>query len=256
MTLITRRAFAAASVALGILQTGNLARASDALNALKVMTEDYPPFNYSEDGELRGLSVDIMVELLRRAGASHVRTDIELLPWARGYNLTLDRPGHALFSTTRTEDREKLFKWVGPFVPTVVGLTARKDRKLSINSQKDFETIRIGVVKDDVGHLLLRAAGVSDDQLDIVLYNDQNYKKLAAGRIDAMAYETSVTKWGLMSIGEAIGDYEVVHELKRADLYLALHKETADDIVETLQSSFDSMIADGTHELIVSRYLI
>jgi len=256
MTLITRRAFAVASMALGILQTGNLARASEAINALKVMTEDYPPFNYSEDGELRGLSVDIMVELLKRAGTTHVRTDIELLPWARGYNLTLDRPGHALFSTTRTEDRENLFKWVGPFVPTVVGLTARKDRKLSIASPKDFETIRIGVVKDDVGHLLLRAAGVSDDQLDIVLYNDQNYKKLAAGRIDAMAYETSVTKWGLMSIGQSIGDYEVVHELKRADLYLALHRETSDNIVETLQSSFDSMIADGTHEQIVSNYLI
>lgn len=252
---VTRRTFIASSLASATLLSSRYGHADEALNSLKVMTEDYPPFNYHKDGELKGLSVEIVSELLKRAGTTHKRSDIELLPWARGYNLTLDRPGHALFSTTRTEDRENLFKWVGPFVPTIIGLIARKDRNLTIGSEQDFSKIRIGVVKDDVGHLLLRSAGVADKDLDIVLFNDQNYKKLAAGRIDAMAYETSVMKWGLHSVGESLSEYEVIHELKRSDLYLALNKETPDSQVETLQRSFDSLVADGTHAEIVARYL-
>lgn len=244
------------SAALATLHSARISRADDPLNSLKFMTEDYPPFNYEQDSELRGISVDIVEEILKRAGSSHKRSDIELLPWARGYNLTLDRPGHALFSTTRTEEREDLFKWVGPFVPTVIGVTARKDRNLSIKSVSDIEKLRIGVVKDDVGHLLLRAAGVPDEKLDIVLFNEQNYKKLAAGRIDAMAYETNVTKWGLRSIGQNLTEYEVVYELKRGDLYLALHKDTPDSVVDRLQESFDSLVADGTRERIIARHLV
>ncbi len=114
--------------------------------------------------------------------------------------------------------------------------------------------MNIGVVKDDVGHLLLKSAGLTDDKLDIVLYNEQNYKKLAAGRIDAFAYETNVTKFGLVSIGESLSDYEVIHVLKRGDLYLALNKNTADDVVTTLQKSFDELVADGTHQRILSNY--
>ncbi len=254
MAFLTRRSFLASSAAAASFASAWPVLAADKLASLKIMTEDYPPFNYQQDGELRGLSVDLMLEMLKRAGASHAKSDIELLPWARGYNLTLNRDCHALFSTTRTEDREELFKWVGPFVPTIVGLTAKKSSRLKIKSAEELHKMRIGVVKDDVGHLLLKAAGLTDDKLDIVLYNDQNYKKLAAGRIDAVAYETNVTKFGLVSIGESLADYEVIHVLKRGDLYLALNKKTEDDIVRTLQAGFDSLVADGTYDRILASY--
>jgi polar amino acid transport system substrate-binding protein len=32
----------------------------------KIMTEEYPPFNYTEDGKLTGLASDVMVEMTRR----------------------------------------------------------------------------------------------------------------------------------------------------------------------------------------------
>ncbi len=254
MAFLTRRSFLASSAAAASFASSWQAFAGEELAALKIMTEDYPPFNYQENGELRGLSVDLMLELLKRAGTGHSRSDIELLPWARGYNLTLNRNCHALFSTTRTEDREKLFKWVGPFVPTIVGLTAKKSSRLSVKSVSELRDMNIGVVKDDVGHLLLKAAGMTDDELDIVLYNDQNYKKLAAGRIDAVAYETNVTKFGLVSIGESPADYEVIHVLKRGDLYLALNRQTKDEVVQTLQTSFDGLVKDGTYDRILASY--
>lgn len=253
MVSVTKRSFLIGAAAIAV--SPGTAHADPRLDSLKVMTEDYPPYNYEEDGVLRGISVDIVVEMLKRAGATIGRSDIELLPWARGYNLTLNRADHALFSTTRTAEREALFKWVGPFVTTVIGLTARKDRHLSVRSLEDLRDLRIGVVKDDIGHLLLKSAGIPEDQLDVVLYNDQNYRKLAAGRVDAISYETSVARWGLASIGEDLSQYEVIYKLTRGDLYLALNPQISDDLIDLLQQAFDSMVSDGTREHIRSRYL-
>lgn len=252
---LSRRLFVGAIVASPAIALGRAADAFSPLSNLKLMTEDYPPFNYAMNGELRGISVDIMVELFKRTNCGLVRNDIELLPWARGYNLTLKKNGFALFSTTRTEARENLFKWVGPFAKTVIGLTARKDKHLTVNGTGDLRKLQIGVVKDDIGHQLLNQAKIADEQLDVVLTNDLNYKKLISGRIDAFAYETSVARWGLKSLGENTADYELIHELKRGELYLALNPQISDDAVAELQSAFDQMIEDGTHRQILDRYL-
>jgi len=255
MSKISRRIFVGGMAAATTSLIHPFANASELISQIKFMTEEYPPFNYSANGELRGIAADIMVEILKRTDTGLGRGDIEMLPWARGYNLTLKKKNHALFSTTLTDERRDLFKWVGPFAPTVVGLTARKDRKLTITDPSDMSKLRIGVVKDDVGHLLLIAAGVPASQLDVVLSNDLNYKKLISGRIDAISYGAAVTKWGLKSMGENLADYEIVHELKRGSVYLALNPQIPDSVVDKLQASFDGMVKDGTHQTILARYL-
>ena len=252
---ISRRLFLGGIAATIALVSRNSVFASNAVSRIKFMTEDYPPFNYTKDGKLQGISVDILVELFKRTATELTRDNIELLSWARGYNLTLNRENHALFSTTRTAERENLFKWVGPFATHTVGLTARKESGIKVNSNEDLQNLRIGVVKDDVGHLLLRAAGVPDEKLDIVLTNESNYKKLIAGRVDVISYAREVTNWGLINLGENILDYEFVYELHRGDLYLALNTQIDDAIVRELQSAFDSMVADGTHERILTKHL-
>ncbi|WP_196220693.1 transporter substrate-binding domain-containing protein [Roseibium hamelinense] len=251
---MTRRSLLAGMAALSSMPLVLSSRADADPAGLNVMTEEYPPFNFTQAGELKGVSVDIVEEMFARAGTGHTRADIAVLPWARGYNLTLQRPGHALFSTTRTADRETLFKWVGPFVPTVVGLTAKKSRELNIKTVQDLHPLRIGVVKDDVGQLLLRARGVPEERIEAVLSNDQNFRKLISGRVDAISYETTVTRWGLEDSGVPVEDYETIFELDRGHLYLALHHETPDAIVSQLQSAFDDMVSDGTHGRILAQY--
>lgn len=255
MNNISRRVFLGGVAATALISQRLKAFAASGITKLKFMTEEYPPFNYRENGQLKGISVEIMSEIFRRTDAGFTTENIELLPWARGYNLTLNKKNYALFSTTRTEERESLFKWVGPFAANTIGLIARKDRGLKVESIEDLKALNIGVVKDDVGHLLLRAEGFSDDKLDIVLSNESNYKKLIAGRLDAISYASEVAKWGLMNLGENMQDYEIIYELKRGDLYLALNLETDEAIVSELQTAFDSMMADGTHRSILSAHL-
>jgi hypothetical protein len=73
--------------------------------SLRLVTEDYAPYAWKSDsGELRGVSTDIVRELLQRAQVP-VPTP-ELLPWARAYSIALHTPRACLFSTVRNLDRE------------------------------------------------------------------------------------------------------------------------------------------------------
>nr|WP_321446036.1 transporter substrate-binding domain-containing protein [uncultured Cohaesibacter sp.] len=230
------------------------AHADSPVDRLSIMTEDYPPFNYGNGDRLEGICTEIMVEMLSRAGSNLNVKDIRLFPWTRAYKLVLSEKNHALFSTTRTPSRERLFKWVGPFVPTVVGVIAKKSRKLKIQSLSDLVALRIGAVKDDIGHLLLHEINMPTSRIEPVLLNGQNYKKLIADRLDAIAYEASVTMYQLHEMGEKISDYEVIYELQRSELYLVLSTDTPDEIVRILQAQLDAMKKDGSHAAILKKY--
>ena len=54
--------------------------AAETLPKFKIMTEDWVPYQFYEGTELRGISVDLMVEMLERTGSSQTRNDIKLLP--------------------------------------------------------------------------------------------------------------------------------------------------------------------------------
>ncbi|TLP46191.1 ABC transporter substrate-binding protein [Cohaesibacter sp. CAU 1516] len=242
---------AALSVMLAALMP---ASADSPVDRLSIMTEDYPPFNFSKDNRLQGVSTEIMAEMLKRVDSKLGVADIRLLPWTRAYKLVQSEEDQALFSTTRTPSREYLFKWVGPFVPTVVGVIAKKERHLKIQSLSDLVTLRIGAVRDDIGHLLLQEINMPRSRIEPVLLNGQNYKKLIANRLDAIAYETSVSMYQLAEMGQKPSDYEVIYELQRSALYLALSIKTPDAIVRTLQDQLDAMKKDGTHAAILKKY--
>ena len=77
------------------------------IESMDWMTEQYPPFNYrdEEDGQLKGITVDILMEMFRKAGVGTTRDQLRILPWVRAYKALLEKPSRALFSTTYTVQR-------------------------------------------------------------------------------------------------------------------------------------------------------
>ncbi len=235
------------------LVSGSAAAAS--VNDIVFMTEQYPPYNFEEDNKLKGIAVDTLALMLQRAGSKQTREDIKLLPWARGYKRLLSKPNTCLFSTTRTEEREHLFKWVGPIAPESVGLIARKDRNIKIGSVEDIEKHNIGTIRDDVAEQYLISAGISVDDMERVPKTMQNIKKLNRGRIDLWAYDENVAMWELKANGFNPADYESVYVLGRKNQYLACHKGTSDSVIQKLQAALDTLKADGEYEKILDRYV-
>lgn len=216
----------------------------------KIMTEEYPPFNYTEGGKLTGLATEVVLQLAKKLGHPE---DIEMLPWARAYGLIQQNDGQILYSMTRTEEREKMFKWVGPVASNKWVFFAKKGSGITIGALADAKKVeKIGTYKDDAAESFLKTEGFAN--LDSVLNDEQNVPKLMAGRI---------TLW---IVGELQGIYkakakgvadqlEKVFDVKDTQLYIAFSKNTPDAEVAKWQAALDAMKADGSYDALIKKYM-
>ena len=231
---------------------------AQSVDEISFMTENYPPYNYEENGKLQGISVDLLVLILRKRKSKQSLENIHLKPWARGYHELLYKKNTCLFVTTRTEKRENLFKWVGPISSTTISIIARKDRNVKIDSEKDIAKYKIGVVRKDIGEQLMINAGIPLKKLDRIggiNVTIQSIRKLNIGRIDAWSYEENVAKWEIKANGFNPNDYEIVYKLKEGKLYYAFHKDTSNSLIQKLQNTLDILKKEGTYQKVLDKYL-
>ncbi|PKG39019.1 substrate-binding periplasmic protein [Psychromonas sp. Urea-02u-13] len=231
---------------------------SHPFDKIKCLTENYPPYNFFQDGRLQGIAVDLLDVMLKKIKADTDVQEIEVMPWARAYHDVLYNSDTCIFSTTRTEKREKLFKWVGPIASTTIALIAKKNSNIYINSARDLSNYRIGVVREDIGEQLLLAAGMQLKDLKRlggVHATRRSINKLNFDRIDAWAYEKNVALWEIKKNGFNSDDYLVVYKLFDGNLYYAFNIETPDELILELQTAFDEIKEEGIHQKIMDKYL-
>ena len=225
---------------------------SPAAEQLTILTENLPPLNYVENGELVGSSVEIVEEIQKRTGSLE---PIQVYPWARAYKMALEEENIVLFGMTYTDDRSQLFKWVGPLATKRDILLARRDAPFSITSLEDAKKVeRIGTLRDDVRGKLLEKMGFTN--LEPVSDEQKNAQKLALGRIDLWAYKKPGFRT-VCKLAEVDPELfvEVAH-LKESELKIAFSKKTSDAIVSRWQKAFADMVQDGTVQRILDQWNI
>lgn len=218
-------------------------RAAERLSELTLMTEEYPPFNFTREGKLQGLAVDLLVAAAAQSGSSIKAANIRVFPWTRAYTLTLHGKDSMLFSTTRTAERESLFHWVGPISPIRLVLIAPRSRDIRIENTAQLEGYRIGVVRDDIGEVTLTSMGL-EHRLQSNASTDLLLKMMERGRIDLWAYEETVARWLIKEAGLSFDDFEVVYVLKEAELYFAFSRDVPEAVRRTLQQAVNQVKAE------------
>lgn len=219
--------------------------------SFRILTEEFPPYNFTEDGKIKGISSEIVREILNKVDHPD---NIEVMPWSKGYSLVQKEDNIILFSTTRSPIREKLFKWVGPLVPNNTVFFARKGSGFSISSMDDARKVKaIGVYKDDFGELLLKKKGFTN--LESVVDNRLNIKKLVDGKIDLWLINELTGKH--MAMQASLADkIEKVYEVQRDYMYMAFSKNTSDSVITKWQAILDGLKADGTFAQIFSNWIM
>jgi len=216
-----------------------------------ILTEEFPPYNYQKDGKIHGISTEITREILKRLEQPD---NIQIKPWAEAYNETLNNDNTILFSTTRTAAREEQFKWVGPLVPNNTAFFAKKAAAISINNLDDAKKLHsIGVYKKDFGGLLLNSKGFKN--LDSVIDNRENIVKLMNGQIDLWIINEITGKHMLKDAG-LLDQIEKVFDVQKDYMYLAFHKNTADEVIVQWQTTLDEIKSDGTYAQIFSSWIM
>jgi polar amino acid transport system substrate-binding protein len=195
------------------------------------------------------------MEVFEKLGARKAREDLKLLPWARGYQAALKEPGTALFSMTYSEERQKLFKLVGPIVPTRVSLIARKSRRLKVESVADMNALKIGVIRDDIGDQLVRALGVDEGAILSKASVDNLVRMLYRDRLDAIAYAEDIARYQSRLAGLEPSECEPIYVLKQSHMGYAFHLSADPATLEVLQKALDELREDGTVDRIRDQYL-
>ncbi|UZP67413.1 transporter substrate-binding domain-containing protein [Desulfovibrio mangrovi] len=218
------------------------------------MTEDYPPYNYVEQGKLKGMSIEILKAVLNNMNVAENDQRIRLLPWARGYKTVLEVPDTCLFAMNRSPEREHLFQWVGPFAPNTIVVLARKNRKIRISSPDELNNYTIATIQDDIAHSMLLKHGYLDSKIVKNPYATSIVAMLNRDRVDAWAYDENVARYFIRQAGSNPDDYERVYLLDAFDLYFAFNWDTNPKIVQAFRETFNTLKAKGEVDAIVRRY--
>ncbi len=220
-----------------------------------LLTENFPPFNmavddknFARDDGIDGISADIVREMFKRAGIDYTLT--LRFPWDRLYRLTLDKPNYGLFSTTYTEERKPLFKWVGPLAKTGWVLLAAPGSDIKVSSLQDAAKYRIGAYKNDAVSQHLESQGLAPIN---ALRDQENVKRLVRGQIDLWATTDPVGRY--LAKQEDVTGLNTVLRFRDAELYLALNKDTPDEVVQRLQKALDELRSEGFIDDITENYL-
>lgn len=231
---------------------------AQTVSDIRFLTEQLPPYNYQEEGKVKGIYIDLLKEIFNQQNARFDDKTVELLPWVRGYCLVQNMPNTCLFAMARTPVRENLFKWAGPLSPVRIVLISKKNTNITVQSLDDLDTYRIGVVREDIGERLLIEGGVSKERLtysfgqdagrDLILELDNNI-------IDLFALGDIPTRWLMKKHKFHTDTYKIAYVLKTTPGYFAFSKDVPDSFILKFQQTLDQIKQDGVYDDIVRQHI-
>lgn len=217
---------------------------------LRLLSEEFPPINFTDEGRPSGLAVEVVQGVLQRLGQT---LPIEFQPWVRAYREAQGSQPVALFSAARIPEREKLFQWAGPIVTFYSSFYARAGAE----RLKRFDDARraddVLVVRDWYTAQQLASEGFRN--LRYVSDPVQGLRMLLAGRAPLFASERISMPATLAAAGIEPAALEEVYTYASSDGYIAFSPGTPRRVVAAWQREIDAMKRDGSFQAIYKRWL-
>jgi len=218
---------------------------------IKIVTEEYPPYSYSENGKITGVATEIVEAVLNDLGNE---TRIKIYPWARAYKMALNEKNVLIFGLNRTREREGLFKWVGFITSNNLAFFALQTRNdIGINSLNEAKKYDVGVILEDSGAQYLLSKGFT--RIAPVNNDLQNLRKLLMGRIDLWLTDELNGYYVFKKNGQDAKKFIIKYDFQiSSGLYIAFSKHTSDELVKAFRESLDTIKQNGTYSKIVQKY--
>jgi len=231
------------------------------MGALTFYTEDNYPYNYLENGTLKGITPDLFEKITETMGDRVSRERIRLVPWSEGYQAALTGNNTMIFAIARIPSRETSFKWAGPIYPYTTVVFARPDSGIIIKSPDDLKAYRIGVVADDAAVQQLVDAGVNRGSIVQVPEEYMLIDQIRNGTIDLWA-DSEIS--GRVLAREMTGNaysFRVVHRFPAIPVYFGFSRDVPDTTVQSFQHALDTLKEKkndrgvSSYDTIIGRYI-
>ena len=227
-----------------------------AAEPLQILTTHYPPYQYSENGQVQGFSAEAVRAIAKEAG---LEVRIRTYTWPRASEYLQRLPNQLFFNLSRTPEREKQFHWVANITPNQIYLWRQRERRdIRPESVENLLGYNFAVLPSSVSHRFLQQQGISDSHFTTVIDNMQKVRMLFRGRVDLVAMDE------LSFIDEVRNQQLPLEAFERVMLlpqisghsYLAANRTVSIETVRRLQAAWQRIQADGTYQRILNRYLL
>ncbi len=154
---------------------------------------EYPPFYWEENGEIKGIAVDLIDELSKRMD---IKTSLSIYPLKRALYYMEHGEMDGIMILIQTPERERYLNYTDPVI-TVRGLiwsaADRKGGAVEFEKLEDLKSYKIGVTRGySYGEQL--DAILKTMQADVSAKDINNYRKLLRDRIDIFPGNEIVAK--------------------------------------------------------------
>jgi len=212
-------------------------------------TEHYPPLNYIKNNKPAGPAVDIVQAIQKQLKSD---TPVIVYPWKRAYITTTHKINTAIFALARSQERESLFKWVGPIATKKYAFYALSAADIKLTSINDANSYSIGVQFGSVSEEYLRTRNFK--KIQPVSTSMQNLNKLLNNRIELWYVDKPnlIEQLKLMSI--PMNKLKEVLVVNNEQLYIGFNKNTSSDIVNLWQSTYKYLYRQGVIKKIYQKH--
>lgn len=235
----------AAWLASGVMLAG-MAQAQQ----LTLLAEQNPPFNYQEGGKPAGMSTEVVNELLKRA---NLAARFEFVAWDAGYKRAQFEKDTCLYSTARLDNRELLFRWVGPLATNRWILVGKEDFPVAPKALADLRRYKIGVVKSDAKAEFLNERGLTNQieaASEVLLPPKLLLKKEDPQHIDL--WVSGQYTWRGVAARAKAPPVKPVFTVTEQQLYLACSTWMSGDSLKRLDAAMQAMNRDGVTAKIIA----
>lgn len=208
-------------------------------------TEHLPPYSYILHDKITGINAELVRTLCQRLQLS---CNIILLPWRRAFEQAQHHANSGVFSTTRSPDREALFRWVGP-IASDYGYLFRLKGRSEVNPENltQAKNFIVAVSRGDRLESYFESQGFSyNNNLLGFSTRTEPIPLFVAKRVDLLAGSKRALRSWMLEHNLPADTAEPLFQLDDiGQHYLALNLQFPADIASALQRELDNMQQSG-----------
>jgi polar amino acid transport system substrate-binding protein len=219
---------------------------------LRIVTEDFPPYNFPVGKKAKGFCSEVIQAVLKQL---NLQVPVEFYPWARAYEIAQTKKNILIYSIGRLPEREALFQWVGAIAPIKTSLYKLKSNKsIQVSSIKQAKQYQIGVSLGDMRLIYLQRHQFP--YLKIVSSHVLNIRLLANNRIDLIAFDEASFAQKLHDEDLDASLFERVFRLDElsAQTYMAFSPGSDTDLIRAFRNGLKAIKMNGIYNQIQMRY--
>ncbi len=219
---------------------------------LTILSEVVKPYNYEENGQMKGIVVEAVEVILSELQLSN---PIEMSSnWDAIYQRLKTEDNIMVLTTGFNAERKDLFKWAGPVALLQVGFVTVSSSDLQLASVAEAKELQsIGIVKSFFTAEILRDLGFTN----LVEYENAValIQALYAGNVQVIFENLNMLQTVAADNDLDRSRLKSVMTYSTSQAYLAFSKNVSDKIVETWQGKLDELKDDGSLQEMYDRYL-